>query len=147
MDHTAPSRSRKRPSSLRHALLILSAFAAILLALGFTAYRYATSVHGQPRLSFDSAVWKATPSTVPGPANATRHRMVDDLLRHHPLIGLTRAEVEGLIGAADQTPYFSSYDMVYFLGPERGMMVIDSEWLVVKLDAAGWVSEARLVTD
>lgn len=136
-----------RPNRLRHAVWIFGAFAVILLSLSFTAYRYFTRVQGMPRLSFDSAVWKANPATLPKPAGATRQRMVDDLLWDHPLIGLSRAEVEALIGAADVTPYFRGYDMVYYLGPDRGFIAIDSEWLVIKFDGAGRVSEARLVTD
>ena len=73
--------------------------------------------------------------------------MLDDLLRSHPLVGRSRAEVESLIGPPDTTEYFRKYDMVYMLGQERSFIGIDSEWLVIKLDAASLVTEARLVTD
>jgi hypothetical protein len=37
--------------------------------------------------------------------------------------------------------------LVYWTGPERGLMSIDSEWLVMRLDGAGRVAEVSLVTD
>jgi len=143
-NQTAPH----RPSTTRYVAWSIGALVVILLAIGFTAYRYFTRVQGLPRLSFDSSVWKSTPSSASLPGGATRQRMVDDLLWDHPLTGLTRTEVEAIIGTADTTAYFREYDMVYHLGPERGSLFpIDSEWLVIKLDAAGRVIEARLRTD
>jgi hypothetical protein len=38
-----------------------------------------------------------------------------------------------LLGEPPKTEYFKEFDLVYYLGPERGFMGIDSEWLVLKL--------------
>ena len=73
--------------------------------------------------------------------------MVDDLLRDVPLKGRTRAEVVALLGEPKPTSYFKEYDLVYWLGPERGLMSIDSEWLVIRLDSLGVVAQTDLVTD
>jgi hypothetical protein len=73
--------------------------------------------------------------------------MVDDLLARYHLVGMTKAAVLHLLGEDPPTGYFREFDLVYWLGPERGLMSIDSEWLVIKLDAKGTVSEASLVTD
>ncbi len=73
--------------------------------------------------------------------------MVDDLLNGHKLVGMDRASVVELLGEPTLTSYFHEYDLVYWLGPERGLWSIDSEWLVMKLDANRRVSEAKLVTD
>ena len=43
-------------------------------------------------------------------------------------------------------PNFREYDYVYWLGPERGAISIDSEWSVLKLDT-GSVVQAEHVTD
>ena len=51
------------------------------------------------------------------------------------------------IGEPPRSVYFTDYDFVYRLGPERSFFSIDSEWLVIKLDSIGRVSEARLATD
>lgn len=73
--------------------------------------------------------------------------MVDDLLATGRLPGRPRAVVAALLGEPRPTSYFREYDLVYWLGPERGVISIDSEWLVLTLDAAGRVADARLVTD
>ena len=73
--------------------------------------------------------------------------MVDDLLERYELRGMTRAEVVALIGEPPKSDFFRSYDLVYWLGPERGLIGIDSEWLVMKLDANRRVTSVELVTD
>ena len=73
--------------------------------------------------------------------------MVDDLLYHHKLDGMTRSEVVSLIGEPDVTDYFKEYDMVYRLGMERGFISIDSEWLVFRLNATDVVIEHNIVRD
>ena len=94
---------------------------------------------------FDPRGWQDT-TLAYGP-RATRGCMVDDLLARHPLRGRPRAAVVALLGEPRPTDYFREYDLVYWLGPERGFISIDSEWLVIRLDAAGRVAEARLATD
>jgi hypothetical protein len=94
---------------------------------------------------FNAEVWRDTVAAFS--RMAPRGCMVDDLLQHHRLRGLDRAGLVGLLGQPPRTGYFSDYDLVYWLGPERGFMSIDSEWLAIKLDPAGRVAEARLVTD
>ena len=95
------------------------------------------------RVSFDSAKWKAENQ---GGPQGVRVRMVDDLLRKHRLVGMTREQVDGLLGVPPHTNYFREYDYVYWLGPERGFISIDSEWLVIKFEK-GVVTEARVLTD
>ncbi len=41
----------------------------------------------------------------------------------------------------------SACDMHYYLGPERGFMRIDSEWLFIKLDSDGRVARQWLYRD
>ncbi len=95
------------------------------------------------RREFDSTEWKNTKNVT----NNIRIRMVDDLLRRHHLNGMSREQVTALIGEPDKTEYFKNSDMVYWLGPERGFMNIDSEWLVVRLDSRKKVSEVKIVRD
>jgi hypothetical protein len=61
--------------------------------------------------------------------------------------GKTRAEVEALLGPDSKSDYFREYDLVYWLGAERGYFGIDSEWLVIKFASDGQVADVRLVTD
>ncbi len=73
--------------------------------------------------------------------------MTDDLLRRHLLDGLTSDSVEALLGSKPKTDYFVERDYVYWLGPERGWIRIDSEWLVIDLDSTGHVAKAEIVRD
>ena len=51
-----------------------------------------------------------------------------------------------MLGEPPDTGYFKQYDLVYWLGDERGFFSIDSEWLVIRIDD-GRVIEAEIVTD
>jgi outer membrane protein assembly factor BamE (lipoprotein component of BamABCDE complex) len=73
--------------------------------------------------------------------------MADRLVTRGTLLGKTREEVVELLGAPPSTEYFANWDLVYWLGPERGFIRIDSEWLVFQLDANGRVNDNRIVTD
>jgi hypothetical protein len=73
--------------------------------------------------------------------------MTDDLVNSKKLNGLTRQEVLTLLGEPPKTEYFKEYELVYYLGPERGFMRIDSEWLVLKFGTDGRISRAVIARD
>ncbi len=98
------------------------------------------------RVAFDAAAWRAG-LAASGETNPIRLRMVDDLLRRHRLVGLTHGELIALLGTPPDTAYFREYQVVYWLGPERGFMSIDSEWLAVRFGPDDRVAEARVVRD
>ena len=77
---------------------------------------------------------------------AIRGCMVDDLLDRYDLRGRTRDEVVALIGDAPRSPLFPDYDMVYWLGPQRGLIGTDSEFLALKLDRDKRVTAVELLT-
>jgi hypothetical protein len=83
------------------------------------------------RTRFDSTAWKAGEGSVHKP---THLRMVDDLLHRYRLQGMPRQEIENLLGKPPETDYFHDYDYVYWLGPERGFISLDSEWLCIKFE-------------
>ena len=95
------------------------------------------------RERFAAVEWQSEGSRTDG----VRIRMVDDLLRRHRFGGMSREQVTAMVGEPDKTNYFSDWDMVYWLGPERGFMGIDSEWLVFRLDGEEKVSEYQIVED
>ena len=95
------------------------------------------------RERFDAVGWRSGGSRT----DAVRIRMVDDLLRRHRFGGMTRGQVTAIVGEPDKTNYFSDWDMVYWLGPERGFMGVDSEWLVFRLDGEKRVSEYEILRD
>ena len=74
--------------------------------------------------------------------------MVDSLVRSGKLNGLTRPQVLTLLGPDCDCDYFEDdWNLVYWLGPERGLMSIDSEWLVIRFGRDGRVAEYRLARD
>lgn len=112
---TAPPRGH----AARYVLL------GLVLAVGSCAYywRYHT---GQNALAFDAAQWRQHDWDHEG--LSPRYRMVGDLLRRHQLVGMTRAEIEDLLGpieyprVSDLFPY-PGYDLGQLpsrLGPPHG---------------------------
>ena len=95
--------------------------------------------------AFDSESWKALPAAHQPPF--ARREMADALVSERLLHGRDRAAVEALLGPADETTKFSDYDLVYWLGPERAFIAADSEWLVIRFDGSGIVSEYEVKTD
>jgi hypothetical protein len=76
-----------------------------------------------------------------------RLRMVEHLMASGRLDGLTRAQVIAMLGPPDDTNYFSEWDMVYWLGPERSLASLDPEWLVIRFGPSGTVGDYRVVSD
>lgn len=146
------SQSMKRPRWVRR-LAIASAAALALVALVYsgavTVLSAAIGLEPMARCKghqqFHPSLWQDS-AAIYGPLQL-RGCMVDDLRRRHRLRGLTREDVVELLGEPRPTGYFRDYDLVYWLGPERGAISIDSEWLVMRLDNNGRVVEERLVTD
>ncbi|MBP9707348.1 MAG: outer membrane protein assembly factor BamE [Oligoflexales bacterium] len=73
--------------------------------------------------------------------------MADDLIASKLLDGLTKEKVEDLLGKPDKTEYFYGWDFVYWLGDERGVLRIDSEWLMINFNDDGRVSEYTIDRD
>ncbi|NVE94397.1 outer membrane protein assembly factor BamE domain-containing protein [Altererythrobacter lutimaris] len=97
-----------------------------------------------PTRSFDSAEWQGERPTDQYP----RLEMVDDLIDSDRLDRMTRDQVYAILGTPPETSYFSDWDAVYWLGPERNYILrLDSEWLVIRFDDDDVVSEYRLVRD
>lgn len=111
------------------ALAVVVAFAAACV-LGLLALR--------ERHRFSREKWLQVPEN--------RTRIVDDLLANHELVGMTEEEILALLGDHDnEAGYFQQQDrFIYWLGPERGLMSIDSEWLI--LDFAGEVVTGWFIT-
>ena len=134
----------------RRLVWILAAGLATPVALyGLVwAYVYSPSFTERAhRLAFDAHAWRTNTADA-GREWPTRLRMVDSLMDRRLLDGLTRAQVVELLGPADGTAKWREWDLVYQLGPERNALFrIDSEWLVIRLDARGAVTSYRLVAD
>ena len=119
-------------------------FAAIvgLLLIAFNFFSLDQSFVQQP---FDAAKWRQNVES--GGNDPTRLQMIDDLLRRYSLQGMTRHEIEALLGKPPKTDYFRDYEYVYWLGPERNFISIDSEWLGLQFDASDRVSAVSVLRD
>ncbi|MBC7166358.1 hypothetical protein [Phenylobacterium sp.] len=94
------------------------------------------------RGAFEAAAWQdAVLST------RDRARMAPDLIASGRLDGLDRAGVIQLLGEPTATDKFAGSDMIYVLGPERGLLAIDHQWLLIELDRNGRVAAYRVVED
>lgn len=113
-----------------------SAILALLLVVtGLAGCRLGTA--------FDGAAWRDEAQAREG----VRRPMADRLLLTRALLEKSRAEVLAKLGPPTETGKFRQWDLVYWIGPERGYFSIDSEWLVLGLDSAGRVVEAQIATD
>jgi hypothetical protein len=96
-----------------------------------------------PIRPFDKASWREARTL----ADRDRLEMVDWLVRSGRLDGMTRPQVLEMLGPPDGGSYFRDWSLVYHLGPERGFIGIDSEWLVLRIGPDGRVAEYRVVRD
>ncbi|HEU0043911.1 outer membrane protein assembly factor BamE domain-containing protein [Sphingomonas sp.] len=96
-------------------------------------------------MTFDPQIW-ADQAAVYAPPYP-RRQMVADIRRTHLKAGATRAEVIALLGAPTETDKFADHDLVYWLGPEEGAISVDSQWLLIDLDAAARVNTVAVATD
>lgn len=75
-----------------------------------------------------------------------RSQMVKDVLNNILEEGLTTDMVIKKLGPQSKSDYFSDYQLRYWLGPENGLVSIDSSWLVIKIKDER-VEKYEVVTD
>lgn len=94
----------------------------------------------QSRHTFTTEKWERNPEE--------RIRIVDDLLSEYELVGMTEEEIVSLLGSDNNDyGYFNEPNRyVYYLGPERGLISIDSEWLILDF-TDGTVTDCYITTD
>ena len=134
------------------AKILSRTLVAVFCLIFVTAWAFFRFVLGEGPMArcaghqqFDRIAWSDSAQAF-GPL-AVRGCMVDELMANHDFRGRHRASIVGLLGEPPSTKYFKEYDLVYWLGPERSLMSIDSEWLVMRLDSSSRVTEVRILTD
>lgn len=77
-----------------------------------------------------------------------RVNIVDDMLLKNDLIGKTKQEIIALLGEESGKKISSAKEnsFAYYLGDERRLISIDSEWLIITF-ADGFVSDYEITTD
>jgi hypothetical protein len=139
-----PLRSCWAKGSLGLVLLFGLGIAMLVIASHISRARY-MSEWSRNQLPFDQTVWIANPDSTE--MNPIRLRMVDDLLTKHNFLGMSRKQIDDLLGPRAPTDKFQNWDLVYWLGPERGSFRLDSEWLVFRFDNDGRVKEFKHLRD
>ena len=110
----------------------------ICLSLFVGAF-YQLWVHEQ-QSNFSYSKWSENPKE--------RVWMVDDLLSQYDFIGMDVLTLESILGKATDTSYFEApRRLVYYLGDERGLISIDSEWLTFDFNEEGFVTTVNIMRD
>ena len=110
----------------------------ICLSLFVGAF-YQLWIHEQ-QSNFSMVKWIAAPNE--------RVWMVDDLMTEYDFIGMDVLSLESILGKETNTSYFEApRRLVYYLGDERGLISIDSEWLVFDVSGEGIVTNVTIMRD
>lgn len=89
---------------------------------------------------FDQERWISKPTE--------RVEMVDNLFSEVGLNRMSKAEIASLLGEQEEEVYFKEQNnLVYYLGDERGLFSIDSEWLVIWFDNKNKVMDYEIKID
>ena len=110
--------------------------AFVSLCLGWFVW---ASTH--PGRAFDPVAWKDPVQVEQG----VRLSMADRLVAWHTLAGKTREQVLDLLG--EPASRRAAGELIYYLGPERGFISIDSEWLSLLFGPDGRVAHSFIWRD
>ena len=100
--------------------------------------------------TFDAVAWRVQESTEQDSMWPPRLCMVDDLMASRRLIGMTKTQVVELLGPPEPEGFpfgANASDIHYYLGPDRGFIRIDSEWLLLKFGEDGRLNHQWLYRD
>lgn len=115
---------------------------AVLLA-PVAVYAVWAMVPPLPITKFDASRWRSVERS----GDYIRQDMAGSLIWSGQLEGMSRKEVEEMLGPDCECGYFADWDLVYWLGPERSWLSLDSEWLVIRFGKDGRYLQHALVTD
>lgn len=94
------------------------------------------------KTQFDQGRWRNADL-----GTSERAHMVASLFREHNLNGMGRTEIIELLGLPALNDKWEGSEMIYVLGPDRGLMAIGHESLLIELDHQDRVSSYRVVSD
>lgn len=115
-------------------------YAAFGISVAFVLAIIIASVAYHDKHTFSTSKWLGNPEE--------RTAIVDDLLEKYELVGMSEENVLSLLGEPDNDyGYFNADNRyVYYMGAERGLFGIDSEWLILDF-MDGVVSDSYITTD
>jgi len=104
-------------------ILLLIAF-VVPVAFMFSSGWLRGHYDGKEPVPFDRQAWIDAAHDSDG----RRYLMVDDLLKNHSPIGLSREELEELLGPLNPPEEYPGWPC-YYLGPEPSPVGVDNIWL------------------
>ena len=115
-------------------------YVAFGISVAFVLAIIIASVAYHDKHTFSTSKWLDDPEG--------RTAIVDDLLEKNELVGMSEDDVLSLLGEPDNYyGYFNADNRyVYYMGAERGLFGIDSEWLILDF-MDGVVSDSYITTD
>lgn len=140
-DQSLRERDNMKKVAIFTAMAALAVCVAAILPLAGNNLEY----EGAATMQFDRTKWTDAAMIYEPPY--VRRSMVDDVMKNRISREMRRADVIDVLGEPTETPYFKDYDLVYWLGEEKGFVSVDSAWLVIKFGANERVSDFKLVTD
>lgn len=135
--------------SIRVGFYFLGTITPVAIFIGLFLFSPVVDDHIH-RQEFNSETWQNQEHINENTMWPPRLCMVDNLIASHKLDGLTDRQVVELLGPPhDKSFPFESKkcDIHYYLGPERGLFRIDSEWLFISFDEDGKVARYWLYRD
>jgi hypothetical protein len=114
----------------------MAVVAVVALCLGWVVW-----VYRYPGRAFEPIAWKDPNRAEQG----VRLSMADRIVAWNSLGGKTREEVLDLLGQPASGG--TGGELTYYLGPERGFISIDSEWLSLKFGPDGRVVRSYIWRD
>lgn len=113
---------------------------AFILCLSICAGAFYQLWQHEQESIFVTDKWIATPEK--------RVWMVDDLLSQNDFIGMDVFSIQSILGKETDTSYFEApRRFVYYLGNERGLISIDSEWLILDVNEEDIVTNVQIMRD
>lgn len=115
-------------------------YVAFGITVAFVLAIIIASVAYHDKHTFSTSKWLDDPEG--------RTAIVDNLLEKYELVGMSEDDVLSLLGEPDNDyGYFNADNRyVYYMGAERGLFGIDSEWLILDF-MDGVVSDSYITTD
>ena len=138
ISYSMPNASAVRTNSRRSVIYRVVASISISILIGWL-------VMVAP-LPFISSWWKSSDPNGSGLLHI-RHRMADWLVLTRRLLGTSSSDVVALLGRPPPADKFRGNGLVYLLGPERGLISIDNEWLILTIGKGATVENAHVKSD
>ena len=131
----------ERLKAILGIIAILAGFVLLPVVVHVIDRYYVTS----QRLPFNAAGWRRGSWDDEQPR--TRQRMANDLVARKRLDGMTRREVQEMLGLGDHTEHWKDWHLRYRLGRAGYLSFLDWDWLVIRFGADGRVEAYQVVED